>query len=454
MNPFKPMRHQTATLKIMDKTPIIFDMSDPGTGKTYVEIMAFAKRRKKGCGSMLVIAPKSLLRSAWEDDIKKFAPHLTTSVATAEKREAAFELDADVYITNTDATTWLANQKPAFFKRFGMLVIDEVSAFKHHTSARSKGLNKIAKHFEYRSAMSGTPNSNTILDVWHPVQVLDDGKRLGRQFYGFRNAVCTPEQVGPRPEMVKWVDKDGAEESIFGLIADISVRHKFEDCIDIPATHSYTMQYHLTTKQKKAYMEMEATQIMTLKSGKGMVTAINASAVYTKLMQIASGAVYENDEKYHLVDNGRYEMILDLVDDRKHSLVFFLWKHQRDELVAQAIKRDIKYCVLDGDATTKEREAMVKAYQNGFYKVMFAHPKSAAHGLTLTRGTTTIWASPTYDLEHFSQGNKRQARAGQKEKTEIIVILAEGTIEEKVYRRLMEKDTKMSNLLGLFAEAA
>jgi SNF2 family DNA or RNA helicase len=451
---FKPMKHQTATLKLMDKTPIIFDMSDPGTGKTYVEIMAFAKRRKKGCGAMLVLAPKSLLRSAWEDDIRKFAPHLTTSVATAENRAKAFEADVDVYITNIDATTWLATQKPVFFKRFGMLVVDEVDSFKHHTSGRSKALNKITKHFEFRSIMSGTPNTNTILDIWNPVQVLDGGARLGKQFYGFRGAVCTPEQVGPRPEMVKWVDKEGSEEAIYGLIADISIRHKFDDCIDIPETHSYTMTYHLTSKQKKAYMEMEATQIMTLKNGKGMVTAINASAVYTKLMQIASGAVYENDETYHLVDTGRYEMIMDLVDDRKHPLVFFLWKHQRDELVKQAEKRGLTYCVMDGEATQKERDAMVQAYQNGFYKVMFAHPKSAAHGLTLTRGTSIIWASPTYDLGFFTQGNRRQARNGQKEKTEIIVVLAEGTIEEKVYRRLMEKDVKMSNLLDLFAEAA
>jgi SNF2 family DNA or RNA helicase len=447
------MKHQAASLKIMEHTDVVFDMSDPGTGKTFVQIMAFAKRRKKGGGCALILAPKSLLRSAWEDDFGKFAPQIKCSVASAEVREKAFAADADAYITNIDAVVWLLKQKPVFFKKFDTLVIDEVSAFKHHTSARSKALNKLRKYFRYRSVMSGTPNSNTICDIWNPVQILDDGKRLGSQFFGFRAAVCSAEQVGRQPNMVKWHDKEGAEETIFGLIADIAIRHKFEDCIDIPATHSYTMQYHLTPKQKKAYLEMEATQIMTLKA-KSAVTAINASAVYTKLMQIASGAVYENDTKYHVVDTGRYELIMDLVQDRKHPLVFFLWKHQRDELVALAEKRGLTYCVMDGEATQKERDAMVKAYQNGFYQVMFAHPKSAAHGLTLTRGTSIIWASPTYDLEHFSQGNHRQARAGQKEKTEIIVVLAEGTIEEKVYRRLMEKDAKMSNLLGLFAEAA
>ncbi|WP_025915480.1 DEAD/DEAH box helicase [Herminiimonas sp. CN] len=448
---YKPMKHQTFSLKVMDKSDIIFDMSDPGTGKTFVQIMAFAKRRKKSGGCAIVIAPKSLLRSAWEDDFGKFAPQISCSVAYAENREKAFAADADVYITNIDAVTWLLKQKPAFFKKFDTLIVDEVSSFKHHTSARSKALNKIRKYFRYRSVMSGTPNSNTICDIWNPVQILDDGKRLGSQFFGFRAAVCAPEQVGPLPNMVKWVDKDGSEEAIYGLIADITIRHKFEDCIDIPATHSYTMQYHLSAKQKKAYLEMEKTQIMSLKANT-KVTAINAAAVTTKLLQIASGAVYENEDTYHVVDTGRYELVLDLVEDRKHPLVFFLWKHQRDELIKQAEKRGLTYCVMDGNASDRERTDMVKHYQAGFYDVMFAHPKSAAHGLTLTRGSTTIWASPTYDLEHFSQGNKRQARAGQKEKTEIIVILAEGTIEQKVYARLLEKDSKMTNLLSLFAE--
>lgn len=450
MSSYKAMKHQTFSLKVMDKTDILFDMSDPGTGKTYVQIMAFAKRRKRARagGCALVIAPKSLLRSAWEDDFGKFAPQISCSVATAEVREKAFAVDTDVYITNIDATVWLLKQKPAFFKKFDTLIIDEVSAFKHHTSGRSKALNKIRKYFKYRSVMSGTPNSNTICDIWNPVQILDDGKRLGGQFFGFRAAVCTPEQVGPRPEMVKWVDNEGAEEAIFGLIADITVRHRFEDCIDIPETTRHTMTYHLTPRQKKAYLEMEKTQVMTLK--KESVTAINAAAVTTKLLQIASGAVYENNDTYHVVDIGRYELVMDLVEERKHAIVFFLWKHQRDELVKLAEKRGLKYCVIDGAASDTERNNMVKHYQAGFYDVMFAHPKSAAHGLTLTRGSSIIWASPTYDLEHFAQGNKRQARAGQKNKTEIIVVLAEGTIEQKVYDRLMEKDTKMSSLLSLF----
>jgi len=448
----KPMAHQSFSLKFMGTTPIVFDMSDPGTGKTFVEIMAFVKRRRARGGCMLVMAPKSLLDAAWQEDFKKFAPDMTCSIATAEIRDKAFALDADVYITNIDAAVWLAKQPKGFFKKFDTIVVDESTAFKHHTSARTKALQKIKKYFEYRSALSGTPNPNSITDVWSQVFFLDDGRRLGSSFFAFRNAVCQPVQVGPRKEMVKWEDKDGAEESVFSLLADITIRHKFEDCIDIPENFQYTVPYTMPTKQGRTYREMALTQMAALGKMK-VVSAINAAAVTTKLLQIASGAVYQTPDDYHVIDTGRYEMVMDLVEERKHSIVFFLWKHQRDLLIKESIKRGIKFCVLDGTTSSKARDEMIRDYQNGFYQVIFAHPQSAAHGLTLTRATATIWPSPTYNLEHFVQGNKRAFRNGQTQKTETIVVIAKDTIEDQVYEKMLKKGKRMTNLLELFSGA-
>lgn len=450
---YKPMAHQTVSIKHNEKSDIVFDCSDPGTGKTFVRIASFAKRRKKGGGAMLVLAPRSLLRSVWVNDIKKFAPQLKVSVADAANRAAAFAEDADVYVTNVDAVKFLALQKPAFFKRFSELVVDESTAYKHHTSQRSKAAAKIAKHFKYRCCMTGTPNSNTITDVWHQVQILDDGKRLGFSFYKFRDAVCIPHQVGRTAQAIRWEDKEGAEEVVFGLLSDIVMRHKFEDCVDIPANHRYAIEYDLTPKQLKAYFELEATQVLSLGGKQPAMLAINAAAVATKLLQVASGAVYDGMGGYQVIDTSRYEMVLGLVQQRKHSLVFFLWKHQRDALIAEAEKRGITFAVIDGSTSDRDRDEIVIGYQAGVYQTVFAHPKSAAHGLTLTKGTATIWSSPTYDLEIFEQGSKRQHRMGQQNKTETIVIVARNTIEEKVYDMLLQKGARMTNLLDLFGSS-
>jgi SNF2 family DNA or RNA helicase len=437
--------HQKESVARCAKSPIIFDTSDPGTGKTLVQIMDFVARRRKRGKCALIIATKSLLTSAWQADFNKFAPDMVVSVATATNRAKAFATTADVYVTNHDAAVWLAQQPASFFDKFDTIVVDESTAFKHHTSARSKAIAKIVKYFKYRRLLTGTPNSNGVCDLWHQLYLLDDGQRLGKSFYGFRNAACQPIQVGPASNMIKWIDRESIELTIAAMIRGITIRHRFEDCVDIPPNHMYARSFMLSKAHLKAYAEMRDDKLVQLK--KTTVTAINAAAVAGKLLQISSGAVYDDNEGYSLIASERYELILDLVEERPHSIVFFNWKHQRDELTREATKRKITFAVYDGATSDRDRTAIVKGYQAGKYQVLFAHPQSAGHGLTLTRGTATIWASPTYNLEHFLQGLKRIHRIGQDQKTETIVIVAEGTIDEAVWQALQDKNVKLIELL-------
>lgn len=725
-NPPPLFDHQKKSIKFLGKQPRVFDMSDAGTGKTRVGIEAFAARRRKKGGCLLVVAPKSLLEAAWREDFNKYAPDMHCVVATATNRAEAFAIDADVYITNHDAVNWLVKQKPAFFKKFDSLEIDECfpagalvdtprgptpiemlvpgdlvytssgalpvsntmehmeqrplvllefddgttitctenhpfatphgwveagclrglpvlrldlhklnqqratllqsklqwesplggqdsrgtrgnlgqdsgkitgapqleqrnslqlgyqaaikcepqsvgastdparrqwtnstvrtndardaspllglsvcrpdgrapwkrlsnfiqarfratvqalglgsgrqlahiaqrlgceerylagftrvvrisrhestspcmvynlqvngphtysvagrlvhncTAFKHHTSARSKAMAKIAKHFTYVRLASATPNSNGICDLWHQMMLIDNGVRLGSSYFGFRSAACNPVQTGPGTQHMKWVDKPGIENIVGALIKDVVIRHRFEDCVDIPANHKYSVSYTLDKKHRALYTEMEEEQLLLLK-GKA-ITAVNAAAVYTKLLQIASGAVYSTEDSYAVVDTKRYDLVLDLVEARAHSVVFFSWKHQRDQLVAAADKRGISFAVFDGSTSDKERAQIVKDFQEGLLQTIFAHPQSAGHGLTLTKGTATIWASPTYNLEHFAQGWKRVHRIGQTQKTETIVVVAENTIDEKVWEVLNNKEASMGDLLNELRE--
>lgn len=414
-----------------------------------------------------MLAPKSLLRSVWLNDLKKFEPEMRAVVSTAGKHDEMFAQDADYYITNIDAVKWLAKKTKKFFADFDELIIDESSAYKHATSQRSKAVAKIAEFFEYRRLMTGTPNSNSITDVWHQVKIVDGGKRLGHSFFAFRNAVCTPTQVGRSEHAVRWEDKEGAEAAVFGMLTDIVIRHKFEDCVDIPPNHQYTLPYEMSPRQRQAYEDMRERMIIEVYGSldaiamarlKGVkpavaahVTAVHAASMRTKLLQIASGAVYSTPDKYHVIDNGRYEMVLDLIEARDHSLTFFHWKHQRDLLVEEAKKRKIAFAIIDGTVSENERNDIVERYQRGMYQTIFAHPQSTAHGFTLTRGTATIWSSPTDNAEHFIQGSKRQYRMGQTQKTETITITATDSVDTAVYDNYLSKNARMSDLLDLFS---
>jgi SNF2 family DNA or RNA helicase len=224
------------------------------------------------------------------------------------------------------------------------------------------------------------------------------------------------------------------------LIKDITIRHKFEDCVDIPENHKYARTTQLSAKHMATYTELEENSIAIMRETS--VTAINGAVLATKLLQTASGAVYNDDGGYSPVATDRYELVLDLVEEREHTIVFYQWNHQLEELVKEATKRKVKFAVWNPD-----RPEIADEFQAGQYQVLFAHPQSAGHGLTLTRGTATIWASPTYNLEHYLQGLKRVHRIGQTEKTETIVIVAEGTIDEKVWESLQAKNMNLVNLL-------
>lgn len=423
-------------------------MSDPGTGKTAEHIVAYAKRTRRK--RMLILAPKSLLHSAWEQDFRTFAPEVSLSVAYASNRQAALAAASEVVITNHDAAKTLTALPEAYWKEFDTLIVDESTAYKHHTSARSKALARLAAHFEYRQLLSATPTSNGVCDIWHQAKILDDGARLGRSFYSFRAAVCTPRPTG-LPGITKWEDKGNAEAIVSALLDDITIRYRFEDCVDIPPNHQYSIPFRLNPKHLDKYKELERECVLQVARDK-VVTAVNAAVLYQKLLQLASGAVYSSTGDYSLIDNDRYELIMDLAEARPHTIVFFNWAHQRNQLIEEAQKRGMSYGVYDGSTSDGERVQLVNRFQRGELRVLLAHPQSAGHGLTLTKGVATIWSSPTWNLEHYLQGLKRIHRIGQSVKTETIMVLAEDTCEKKVYDSLMAKDTKMTTLLDYLRE--
>lgn len=433
----------------------VFDASDPGTGKTRPSIGAFVERRKAGGGKALVLAPKSILQPAWGNDISRFFPGVKYICAYASNRQKAFDMDVDIYITNHDAVTWLIKELPnKYWADFDTIIIDESTAYKNPKAKRSKAAYQLAKKFKYRQILTGTPNPNSVTEFWHQVKLLDDGESLGTSFWAFRSVVCEPVQVGPSTNHIQWKDKMGAENAVYDMIEHMTIRHDFGECRAKEAAlfgEPYKMYYQLPLRASKQYFNMVDVAVTMLNDG-SILSASQASSVHQKLMQLASGAVYKDDGTYSVIDNGRYELIMDLIDARKQCVVAFQWRHQRDELVKAAEKRGFKYGVIDGATKDHERIRIVKEFQAGLIKVVFAHPQSAGHGLTLTAGTTTIWASPTYNSEHYVQFNARINRAGQTQKTETILLCAKDTVDEKVYDRLDSKLTSMQLLLDLLRE--
>lgn len=443
-------KHQKITKRKLKKNNRFLDLSDPGTGKTRVALEVYAERRRLSGGKCLLLAPKTLLDSVWGDEIMSYTPDMTFICAYASNREIAFKIDVDIYITNIDAVKWLAEQPSKFFRHFDTLIIDEISYYKHATSARSRAVAKVCKYFEFREGLTGTPNANSLTELWHQVYIMDDGKRLGKSFYQFRNSVTIKKQTGPMPYMVKYIDREGADIAVTNLIKDISVRHDFEECMDIPPHRTRHIKFRMSPKHMKVYREFEDNAMIVL--GEDAVIATTAAAVRTKLLQIASGAVYSLGG-VSIIDTARNELIIDLVQERKHSLVFFIWTHQKNQLTKLAKEKGIKYEVIDGSVSSIRRKEINKDYQKGCFQVLFLHPKTGAHGLTLTRGTASIWGSPIYEADLLKQGTHRVWRGTQTRRTETLMVEAVGTVERLVYELRNYKTKRMQSLLDMIRES-
>ena len=437
--------HQNITTKFIVDTKQCLITSDPGTGKTRAVLDAHAILG----GRTLVLAPLSILEAAWGEDIRKFQPQIKYGVAYAKNRAKIFEDHTnEMVITNFEAVNFL-QKNPQYCKQFDTIVIDEFTAFKNREAKRSKNLKKIISYFTNRIAMSGTPNSNTILDIWHPTLLIDDGKRLGNRFYAFRNQVCTPRFNGFANE---WVDKPGIEETVADRLSDISIRFALADCIDLPDNIVRTVNTNLTPNVQKQYKLLAEESVLYTKQG--TINAINAAARVKKLLQLVTGAVYDQEGVTQFVHQERYDIVMALVAQRSCSLVAFNWKHERQALVELAQKEGFNYEVIDGEVKAHKRKDIVERFQAGQIKVLFCQPQSASHGLTLTRASTVIWCSPTYNAEHFQQFNQRIYRAGQTKKTETIMIQARNTWEPEVYKKLNTKLGRMENLLHILKEVS
>ena len=445
--------HQEASVQFKVEHPRVLDESDPGTGKTRTVLEAFSRLHEAGeVDYLLVLAPLSILNPSWAKDCASFTPHLRCQVVTAKNKFNGLPPTAtgQVFVTNHDSVRWLQEWKPT--GRWA-LCIDEFTVYKHRTSQRSKAIAKMRAHFDIRWLLSGTPNPNGICDIWHPAFLCDDGARLGRSFAGFRSQVCTPVPTGPRGEYVQWQDKPHAEEIVADRLKDITFRVCLEECLDMPEHTFHTLEVDLPKKLRVQYEELMREAALLHESG-ARVIAVHAASKAQKLLQLCAGAVYmdgddEGEGDYKVFDTSRTDLALDLIEQRPHSVTAFMWRHQKDLLVRGAEQRGIRYGVIDGSVKPKERDVLVERYQQGDLQTLFCQPKSTSHGLTLTRGTATIWVSPTANAEHFRQFDRRIYRAGQTQRTETICIAARDTREALMYEKLQSKLDRMDNLLHL-----
>lgn len=353
------------------------------------------------------------------------------------QRIRALETDADIYCINRENIPWLVKYYGADWP-FDGVVLDELSSFKSPSSKQFKAMRKVRPLIKHIVGLTGTPSPNGLIDLWAQIYLLDQGKRLGRTLTEYRNRYFNP---GRRNGYVvyDWVPKDGAEDEIYRRISDICISMKACDYLKLPERVDVVRAVKLNDEAQAAYTEMEKEAVLELGPNE-IVDAGTAAVVSGKLLQIANGAVYDEDGKTHIIHESKLDTLEDVIEsvNGRPVLVFYAYQHDLERIMQRFPQ-----------ARKLEGSAEIDAWNRGEIPILLAHPAGAGHGLNLQAGGNHIvWFGLTWSLELYQQANARIYRQGVKgERVTITHLVAEGTIDEDVMKVLDGKATRQDALL-------
>lgn len=332
---------------------------------------------------------------------------------------------------------WLVKRYLKLHWPWDCVVIDELSSFKNPSAKRFKALRKVRPYIKRIIGLTGTPASNGYMDLWAECFLLDQGKALGRTITGYRQQYFTPGW-GNGAVVYRWDLRPGAEEEIQKKISPMCISMKTEDYLELPDRLDIVKRFPLSSKSQKQYLDMEKNYLLEIDGE--TVDAVNAAVVSGKLMQICSGAIYDEDHEAIILHDEKIEVIKQLIEEAQgeNVIIFYGFRHEKSRLMKAF-----------PEAVDLKSPGAYEKWKAGEIKILLAHPASAGHGLNLqTGGHISIWFTLPTSLELYQQAVKRLHRQGQTDVVRNYIVLTEGTYEEDVYYRiLMSKEEKQNAIL-------
>ena len=442
---YKPFDHQKTTAEFLSINHRAFCFNEAGTGKTSSVIWATDYLMTKGLVKRaLVICPLSIMYSAWQADILNTAMHRPVAVAhgSAEKRKKIIEGSYQFVIINYDG---VAIVKDAIANGgFDLIIVDEANAYKSPQTARWKTLAKLLKPETRLWMMTGTPASQSPVDA-----------------YGLAKLVC-PQNV-PKFSMAwrdkvmyqvtrfKWLPKNNARHEVFKVLQP-AIRFSKDECLDLPDVMYQTREVPLTPQVQKYYKQLK--EQMMIEAAGVQISAVNAAAGLSKLLQISGGAVYADKKEVLEFDiSPRLNALMETIEETEHKVIIFVPFRHTIELVARHLNdQGISNQIIQGDVSATQRANIINQFQTMEEpRVLVIQPQSASHGVTLTAANTVVFWSPVMSVETYLQCIARMDRVGQKNKM-TVVHLQGSEVEKKMYTMLQGKVDMHSKLVDLYRE--
>ena len=435
---YEPHEYQEYAKEFVVKQNVSALFLDCGLGKTVITLTAIWELLLDyfDVRKILVIAPLRVARDTWPAELCKWehlkGVEMSVVLGSERDRITALNRRANVYVINRENVEWLVGHCRW---DFDMVVIDELSSFKSHRAKRFKALKRVRPMVRRIVGLTGTPAPNGLIDLWAEIGLLDMGQRLVRFISGYRDRFFMPEKRS-REMVYSYKPREGAEEAIYGLISDICISMKATDYLEMPECIYNRVEVAMNEKEKKLYQQLERDMLIPFEDGD--IDAVNAAGLSNKLMQMANGAVYDENGSVKHIHDRKLEALEDLVEaaNGKPVLIAYWYKHDLER-----IKKYVGAVELDTAEDMRKWNARE-------IPVAVIHPASAGHGLNLQAGgSMLIWFGLTWSLELYQQMNARLWRQGQKETVVIHHLIAKGTLDERVMEALEKKECGQSALV-------
>ena len=441
----KPFAHQKQTSEFLTLNRKAFYFNEQGTGKTASVIWAADYLLNLGViRRVLVICPLSIMKSAWQQDLFKFAIHRTCDIAYGSpvQRRKILANNAEFVIINFDGVDIVKEE--VLKGGFDLIVVDEASAYKNAQTTRWKTLRDIAAQVKGMWMLTGTPAAQSPVDAFGLAKLINPDNTP--KFYGqFRDQVMF--KVGT----YRWIPKPQAQ-SVVHKVLQPAIRFEKDQCLDLPDVTFVERDAPLTPQQIKYYKILKQQMLMHADGEQG--TSVNAATNINKLLQISGGAVYTDTREVIQFDvSNRLRVIEEVINEASHKvLVFVPFTHTIELLRNYLTAANISCAVINGQVPVNKRHDIINDFQSTEnIRVLIIQPQAASHGLTLTAANVIIWYAPVTSVETYLQANARINRPGQKNPMTIVHIKG-SEVEARLYRMLQNNIDSHTKIIDLYRQ--
>jgi SNF2 family DNA or RNA helicase len=446
---------------------------DPGWGKTPMTLEAFRRLREGlDVSRMLVVAPLNPCYLVWPQELAKWDRFegLTMEILHGPDKQAKLASKADIFVINPDGLRWLWEQN---WDLPEMVVVDELTQFKHQGSERSKRLRRLLATAKFpalrRVGLTGTPAPNGLGDLYGQALVLDDGEACGDTLEEFRKRFW----FAPIPDgngRAEYKPTPRSMELLSTALKKLMFRPRASDHLELPQVVATEVPVEIPSEAKAMYKQLRKELIVELGHGEVML-AVNSGALVSKCRQIANGVAYvlpdgriaPIDEFGHSpeklvreIHEAKCERLLERWEEfgRKPLLVGYEFRHELDMIVRYLRERGVHPVVFPRSSERTEIDRITSAWNAGQVGILLGNPAAVSLGLNLQAGgNRLLWFGPIFDWEKADQLIKRLARQGQVEKQVFVdTLIARGTLDPYINRRQTEKATEQNTLLDALKE--